>query len=118
MKVVPLESQVEVGVEVMPPPRQVFRPVARKQVNMNGDTLRMVEELLDQIQRYSRQKDTKASEMFHALVSAIYEARDLLDFSNVQPRGKWGTPTARAFPIALKNAFQKAIADWRQRTRT
>jgi len=45
-------------------------------------------------------------------VLALYEAREHLDFSNVQPRGRWGTPTASALPIALKNAFQTAIADW------
>jgi hypothetical protein len=60
----------------------------RKQVNMNPETLRMVDELLTQIQTYSGQKDAKASEMFHALVSALYESRKLLDLSNFQPRGR------------------------------
>jgi hypothetical protein len=87
----------------------------RKQVNMNPETLRMMEELLTQIQNYSGQKDAKASEMFHALVSALYEARELLDFNDVQPRGKWGSPTARAFPVSLKNAFRRAIAEWQGR---
>lgn len=89
-----------------------FRSTQRKQLNMNPETLRMVEELLDYIQRYSGQKDAKASEMFHALVSALYEARELVDLQAIPPRGRWGTPTARAFPIALKNSFQKAIAEW------
>lgn len=87
----------------------------RKQVNMNPETLRMVDDLLDQIQDYSGQKDAKVSEMFHALVSALYEARELLDFSEVQSRGKWGSPTARAFPVSLKNAFRRAIAEWESR---
>lgn len=101
-----------------PQPRPTPRPshlsttVPRKQVNMTPETLRMVEALLSYVQTYSVQKDAKASELFHGLVLALYEAREHLDFSNVQPRGRWGTPTAAAFPTALKNAFQAAIADW------
>lgn len=88
------------------------RGVQRKQLNANPETIRMIEDLLKHIQTYSVQKDAKASEMFHGLVAALYEARELLDFVHVQPRGRWGSPTARAFPIALKNAFQRAIAEW------
>jgi hypothetical protein len=79
---------------------------------MTPETLRMVEEILDYVRTYSVQKDTKASEVFHALVLALYEARDFLDLSHVQPRGRWGTPTAAAFPIAIKNAIQAAITTW------
>lgn len=99
-----------------PPPRTMFRPQVvnkpppRKQVNMNPQTLRMVEELLDYVQAYGGQNDTKASELFEALVLMLYEAREQLDLSRVPPRGRWGTPTARAFPTALKNAFQAAVA--------
>jgi len=84
--------------------------VPRKQVNMTPETLRMVDEILDYVRTYSVQKDTKASELFHALVLSLYEARDYLDLSRVQPRGRWGTPTAAAFPIAIKNSIQAAIA--------
>jgi hypothetical protein len=88
------------------------RPSQRKQLNMNPDTLRMVDELIAHVQRYSGQRDAKASELFHGLVSALYEARDLIDLQDIPSRGRWGTPTARAFPVALKNAFQHAIAEW------
>ena len=54
----------------------------------------------------------KASELFHGLVLALYEAREYLDLSNVQPRGRWGMPTASSFPIAIKNAIQAAIVEW------
>ena len=94
-----------------------LRHPPRKQLNLSPETLRMIDELLAMIQRYSGQKDAKASEMFHALVSALYEARERLDLQNIPPRGRWGTPTARAFPTALKDAFQDAIADWYQRRR-
>jgi hypothetical protein len=89
----------------------------RKQVNMNPETLRMVDELLHHIQSYSGQKDAKASEMFHGLVSALYDSRAYLNFSDVPPRGQWGSPTARAFPVALKKVFREAIAEWCARNR-
>lgn len=93
-------------------PARMKVSVPRKQVNMTPDTIAMVEHLLDFVQTYSVQKDLKASEMFHALVLALYEARECIDLSRVQPRGRWGTPTAAALPIALKNAFQKAVRDY------
>ena len=93
-------------------PAKLPTTVPRKQVNMAPDTLRMVDELLDYIRTYSVQKDPKASELFHGLVLALYEAREYLDLSNVQPRGRWGTPTASSFPIAIKNAIQAAIVEW------
>ena len=93
-------------------PAKLPTTVPRKQVNMAPDTLRMVDDLLDYIRTYSVQKDPKASELFHGLVLALYEAREYLDLSNIQPRGRWGTPTAASFPIAIKNAIQAAIAEW------
>jgi hypothetical protein len=83
---------------------------ARKQINATPETLRMIDEIIDYVQTYSVQKDAKASEVFHALVLALYEARESIDLSEVPARGRWGTPTAKAFPISLKNAFQEAIA--------
>ncbi|TMA51827.1 MAG: hypothetical protein E6J80_13005 [Deltaproteobacteria bacterium] len=96
----------------VPKPTRLATTVPRKQVNMTPETLHMVDEILDYVRTYGVQKDTKASELFHALVLALYEARDYLDLSRVQPRGRWGTPTAAAFPTAIKNAIQAAIADW------
>jgi hypothetical protein len=82
----------------------------RKQINATPETIRMIEELLDHVQTYSVQKDARASEVFHALVLALYEAREFIELGEIPPRGRWGTPTAKAFPISLKNAFQEAIA--------
>jgi hypothetical protein len=92
-----------------PKPRRVTTTVLRKQVNMTPETLQMVDDLLNYVRTYSPQPDTRASELFHALVLSLYEAREHLDFSKVPPRGRWGTPTASAFPVALKNAIQTAI---------
>lgn len=93
------------------PPPAAARPLAppRKQVNMTAETLRMVDELLTHLRQYSQERDVRASELFHALVLAVWEVREQLDLSPVQPRGKWGSPTAMALPVALKNSFQKAI---------
>lgn len=90
-------------------PARLRTTVPRKQVNMNPETLSMVDQLMDYVQTYSVEKNLKASELFNALVLSLYEAREHIDLSRVQPRGRWGTPTAAALPIALKNAFQRAI---------
>ena len=98
---------------------QGVRPtsVPRKQVNMTPETLRMVDELLAQVRTYSMEKDVRNSELFHALVLCVYEARGNLDLSGVPPRGRWGSPTAAALPVALKNAFQEAVARTRMQKR-
>jgi hypothetical protein len=91
--------------------------VPRKQVNMTPETMRMVDELLTQVRTYSMEKDVRNSELFHALVLCVYEARGNLDLSGVPPRGRWGSPTAAALPVALKNAFQDAVTRTRQQKR-
>lgn len=82
----------------------------RKQINATPEALKMIEELIGLVQTFSVQKDAKASEVFHALVLALYEAKEFIELGNVQARGRWGTPSAKAFPVNLKNAFQEAIA--------
>ena len=77
----------------------------------------MIDELIDQMKHQSVQKDLKGSEMFQALVAALYDAREYIDMGSVPPRGRWGTPTANAFPVALKNAFHDAIQRWSSRYR-
>jgi hypothetical protein len=104
----PPPSQVR---KAPPKPRRLTTTVLRKQVNMNPETLQMVDELLEYVRTYSPQRDVRASELFHALVLSIYESRAELDVSEIPPRGRWGTPTAQAFPVGLKNAFRKAIVE-------
>lgn len=108
----PEQSAQQRQLRPVPKPARLATTVPRKQVNMTPETIKMVDELLDYVRTYSVQKDVKASELFHGLVLALYEAREQLDLSSVQPRGRWGTPTAAALPIALKNTFQATIADW------
>ena len=89
---------------------QVARRPERIQFNMRPETQKMFGELVEFVQRYSLQEDAKASEILDALISILHQSRDELAFHDVPRRGKWGTPTARAFPTALGNAFARAIA--------
>jgi len=77
---------------------------------MTPEVHRMMQDLVLFFSTYGLQKDTSTSEIIDALVTALHEARDQLDLSNVPPRGHWGTPTARAFRTSLKNAIIDAIA--------
>src|SRR5262245_41482297 len=87
----------------------------RAQVNMTPEVHRMMQALVQHFSTYGLQKDTSASELIDALVTALHEARDQLDLSNVPPHGHWGTPTARAFRTSLKNAIIDAIARHHER---
>jgi hypothetical protein len=97
--------------------RQQLRPgaVPRKQLNATPETMRMLDELLMQIRQQSMEKDVRTSELFHAMVLAVYESRAYLDLSTIPPRGRWGSPTAASLPVALKNAFMEAISRSRPR---
>jgi hypothetical protein len=77
--------------------------------------MRMLDELLMQIRQQSMEKDVRTSEIFHAMVLAVYESRAYLDLSAIPPRGRWGSPTAASLPVALKNAFMDAISRSRPR---
>ena len=94
--------------EANPPLTRISPP--RKQFNMTPDTLRMVDELLIHIRNHSGERDVRASELFNALVLTVHEVRSFLDLSRVPARGQWGSASAAALPIALKEAFQEAIS--------
>ena len=78
---------------------------------MSPETLRMTDALLEIIRSGSGQRDTYSNELIHALVLLAYEAKDGLDPHSIPKRGRWGTPTARAYPLELKNAFLKALLE-------
>ena len=81
----------------------------RREISMTHETLQMSDELLELVRRGSGQRDTKANELFHALVLLVHEAMDEIDPHGIPKRGRWGTPTARAYPLELKNAFLRAL---------
>lgn len=82
----------------------------RMEINLNPNTQKLVHEIIENVQQYSVQDDTKASEIFQALVEALHQALPKLNLSQVPRRGKWGSPKAHAFRAALTQAFVKAIA--------
>lgn len=103
-------SPIQFAQEPTPRQESVARSKApRREISMTPDTLRMSDELLELIRGGSGQRDTKANELFHALVLLAYEVRGELDVHTIPKRGQWGTPTARAYPLEIRNVFLRAI---------
>jgi hypothetical protein len=121
--VIPSTSPVEAAMTMTPanaipprdePPREERggkEKAPRREISMTPETLRMSDELLEVIRSGSGQRDTKANELFHALVLLVHEVRDEIDPHSIPKRGRWGTPTARAYPLELKNAFLRALLE-------
>jgi hypothetical protein len=122
----PTVQPAQAAAPVMPPPQPGLteqriedsreerggKPKApRREVSMSPETLRMTDELLEIIRSGSGQRDTYANELIHALVLLAYEAKDSLDPYSLPKRGRWGSPTARAYPRELTNAFLKALLE-------
>jgi hypothetical protein len=93
----------------VPKTKKVRPPIRRLQINLTPDSERQVNELLEIISAQSAEKNIMFSEILNALILNLYEARADLNVSRVPPRGKWGAPTAKSFPIALAQAFREAI---------
>ena len=91
------------------------RPTAprppRQQVNMDTETERMFGEIVRYVQEYGPQPDARASEVLSGIVRELYRARENISFGEVSRRGAWGSPTAKAFSVALGQAFSKAIIE-------
>lgn len=83
----------------------------RREISMTPEALRMSDELLEVIRNGSGQRDTKANELMHALVLLAYDVIDNIDPHTIPKRGRWGTPTARAYPFELRNAFLRALLE-------
>lgn len=81
----------------------------RREISMTPEAFRMSEELLEVIRGGSGQRDTAAKELVHALILLAHEVVDEIDPHSIPKRGRWGTPTARAYPLELKNAIWKAL---------
>ena len=76
---------------------------------MSSEALHMSDELLELIRSGSGQRDTKANELMHAPLLLAWEVKDELDPHAIPMRGRWGTPTARAYPLEIKNAVLRAL---------
>ncbi len=89
----------------------------RKQLNVSPEAERMLEALLRQFQQYGPQEDIKMSELFEALILIAYESRDKLNLGELPRRGAWGSQTEKNFPIAIAEAFARAIGEERSKWR-
>jgi hypothetical protein len=69
----------------------------------------MLEDLLANVQNYSPEPDSRPSEIFQGIIGLIHGAMDELDLSHLPRRGAWGTVTAKNFPGALGEVFERAI---------
>ncbi len=45
-------------------------------LNMRPETVKVFDEIVDSVRRYSVQEDTKANEILDALIGVLYRARD------------------------------------------
>jgi hypothetical protein len=127
-----VESREDVSVRAVEPPKPVIdvirlrskatetkptvakkqKTTPRRQINMSPKTLEAFAELVRYVQEYGPQPDAAASEVMDAIVSAHYEARDVLNLGGVPARGRWGSPTSQAFKDALSRAFTNALIEF------
>lgn len=105
----PVVSQAAVEQSPLVESRPPRHTGPRREINMSPEALRMSEELLDLIRSGSGQRDTKANELMHALLLLAHEVKDEIDPHTLPKRGRWGTPTARAYPLEIKNALLEAL---------
>lgn len=93
--------------------------VIRYQLNLNPKAKVMFDELIEHIREYSPQADASASEIFQGMVTVLHGVINELELSTLPRRGSWGSVTARNFPGALSDVFEKAIVSGaRKRGRT
>lgn len=84
---------------------------ARVEISLDGEARDMLNTLLNDAQKTAPQADTNVAELFKAWISVFHRHRDQLDFSNVRPRGRWGTPTATSYVRELSRSYERAVVD-------
>ena len=98
--------------EATSPPRPVKRTqpsVIRYQLNLTPKAKRMLEEVVEHVRTYSPESDARVSEVFQGIIGLLHSATDELDLAELPRRGAWGSVTAKNFPGALSDAFERAI---------
>lgn len=91
--------------------KAVSTPIDRKrfQINLDVASERMLEELLDLLSSQSSGERIKISELFQALLMTLYNAKGEIALGSLPTRGRWGSPTAKAFPVNLAESLREAI---------
>ena len=93
-----------------PAPSRPAQPsVIRYQLNLTPRSRAMLEELVAHIRTYSPQSDARTSEVFQGIMTLLHGALNELQLSDIPRRGAWGSVTAKNFPGALSEAFERAI---------
>ena len=92
------------------------QPVDRKrfQINLDVDSERMLEEMLDLLSSQSSENRIKISELFQALLMTLHSAKSEIVLGSLPTRGRWGSATAKAFPVNLAEALREAIVNHEQ----
>ncbi len=54
-------------------------------------------------------EDASTSEVFQGVMTLLHSAMNELDLADLPRRGAWGSVTAKNFPVALSEAFERAI---------
>lgn len=98
----------------VPPPRPEARrthqpSVIRYQLNLSPRSKTMLEEFVEHVRTFSPQNDARTSEVFQGIMTVLHTAMEELELSELPRRGAWGSVTAKNFPVALSEAFEKAI---------
>ncbi len=110
-RIVPERMQEERGHNQLRPVLQKAQPskIIRYQLNLNPKTKNMFEELVEHVKTYSPESDARASEVFQGIIGLLHSAMDELELADVPRRGAWGSVTAKNFPGALGQSFEKAV---------
>ena len=115
-KVAAPEPEVKRAAPVLPPVQAEVQAASkptverkRFQINLDADSERMLEEMLDLLSSQCSENRIKSSELFQALLMNLYKARGEIALGSLPVRGRWGSPTAKAFPVSLAESFREAI---------
>ena len=106
------ERMPEVGekIRTRPVARSAQQPsVIRYQLNLTPKSKTILEELVKYVRTYSPQSDARTSEVFQGIMTLLHNAMNELELSELPRRGAWGSVTAKNFPSALSEEFERAI---------
>ena len=81
----------------------------RYQLNLTPRSKLMLEEIVKHVQSYGPESNATTSEVFHGIMGLVHSSLSQLELSDVPGRGAWGSVTSKNFPIALGDAFERAI---------
>ena len=109
-QVAPIQKETVESVP-MHPAKVAAAPIDRKrfQINLDVASERMLEELLELLSSQSSGDRIKTSELFQALLMTLYNAKGEIALGSLPTRGRWGSPTAKAFPVNLAESLREAI---------